>query len=163
MEEHSDHTLSLQLKDYYHKVDGPNQGQTYTSPQSGRTPPMVNTCPQNGRIQPGSNLCRSTKWTDSTRVELIQVHKVDEPHQGSKLTHKVDGPNQGQTYTSPQSGRTPPMVNTSPQRGRTTPRLKTTINIMDGLNQSQNYKSTKWTAINGHDHIPRNERTQPGS
>ena len=27
MEEHSDYAVSLLLKDYYHKVDGPNQGQ----------------------------------------------------------------------------------------------------------------------------------------
>ena len=64
-----------------HKVDGPNQGQTYTSPQSGQTPP---------------------------RVKLIQVHKVDGPHQGSRPVHEMDGPNLGQTYTSPPSGRTPP-------------------------------------------------------
>ena len=60
-------------------MDGPNQGQTYTSPQSGRTPP---------------------------RVKLIQVHKVDGPHQGSRPVHEMDGPNQGKTYTGPQSERT---------------------------------------------------------
>ena len=42
--------------------------------------------------------------------ELTQVHKVDEPHQGSRPVHEMDGPNQGQTNTSPQSGRTPPRV-----------------------------------------------------
>ena len=75
---------------------------------------------------------QSTKWTDLTRVKLIQVHKVDGPHQGSKLVHEMDGPNQGQTYTSPQSERTPPRVKTSPQSGRTQP-------------GSNVYKSTKWT------------------
>ena len=41
-------------------------------------------------------------------------------------------------------------------------RFKTPIHIMDGPNQFiKLYKSTKWTAIRGHDHIPRNGRTQP--
>ena len=144
-------------------MDGPNQGQTYSSPQSGRAAPRVKTTvhimdgPNQGHKVDGPhqgsrhkskkwtdptrviNLYKSTKWTDPTRVELIRVHKVD--------------------------GRAQPgsRAFTNPQRGQTTPRLKTTINMMDGPNQSQNYKSTKWMAINGHDHIPRNERIQPGS
>ena len=177
--------MSLLLKDYYRKVDGPNQGQktcsspqsrrtqpgskTYSSPQRGWTPPRVKTTihimdgpnqsqkliqvhkvdgPHQGSRHKSKkwtdptrviNLYKSTKWTDPTRVELIRVHKVD--------------------------GRAQPgsRAFTNPQRGQTTPRLKTTINMMDGPNQSQNYKSTKWMAINGHDHIPRNERIQPGS
>ena len=143
-------------------------------------------------MDPTKGQHQSAKRTDPARIELIQVHKVDGPHQGSTIVHKVNGPTQGQTYTSPQSGQTPPRVNTNPQsgrtnqgqtytspqngraqqrpwafrnpqRGRTRPRLKTTIHTMDGPKQSQKYKSTKWTAINRHDHIPRNERTQPGS
>ena len=94
-----------------HKVDGPNQGQTYTSPKSGRTQqgsnlcnskkgrtlPLVNTSPRSGRTQPLLNLRQSTKWTDPTNVQdpnphngrtqpvhkIIQVHKVDS-HQGSR-------------------------------------------------------------------------------
>ena len=38
---------------------------------------------------------QSIKWTDPTRVKLIQIHKVDRLHQGSRPVHKVDGPNQG--------------------------------------------------------------------
>ena len=106
-----------------HKVDRPNQGHTLTSPQSGRTPPRVKSSPRNGRTQSGSQTYKSTKWTDLTkgqtytspqsgrtpprvktspqsgrtlpRVKLIQVHKVDGPHQGSKPINKVSGPNQG--------------------------------------------------------------------
>ena len=151
------------VKTTVHIMDGPNQGQTYSSPQSGRAAPRVKTTvhimdgPNQGHKVDGPhqgsrhkskkwtdptrviNLYKSTKWTDPTRVELIRVHKVD--------------------------GRAQPgsRAFTNPQRGQTTPRLKTTINMMDGPNQSQNYKSTKWMAINGHNHIPRNERIQPGS
>ena len=71
MEEHSDYAVSLLLKDYYQKVDGPNQGQTYLSPQSGWTPPRVKTTVH---IMDGPNQGK----------KLIQVHKVDGPHQGSR-------------------------------------------------------------------------------
>ena len=122
-----------------HKVDRPNQGQTYTSPQSGRTPPRVKTSPRNGRTPP--------------RVKLIQVHKVDGPHQGSKPVHKMDGPNQGQTYTSPQSERTrsgsQTYINT--RSGRTQPGHK--IMLVHEVGDH-----TK-----GHDPIPRIEWTQPWS
>ena len=149
-----------------HKMDGPNQGQTYTSPQSGRTPPRVKSSPRNGRTQPGSNLYESTRWTDPTKGQdqstkwmdptrvklirvhkvdgphqgskLIQVHKVNGPHQGSKLVHKMDGPNQGQTYTNPRSGRTQPGHK---------------IILVHEVDDH----------IKGHDPIPRNEWTQPWS
>ena len=124
-----------------HKVDGPNQGQTYTipqsgqtqpgsqtytSPQSGRTPPRVKTSPRNGRTQPGSNLYKSTKWTDPTK---------------------------GQTYTSPQSERTQPGSQTyiNQRSGRTQPGHKIIL-----VHEVDDH--TK-----GHDPIPRNERTQPWS
>ena len=108
-------------QDYYHKVDGPNQGQIYTIPKKWTDPTKVKfTSPQSGRIPPRVNT----------------VHKVDEPNQGqtyksTKWTNptkgqhgsQVDGPNQGQTYkitkwTDPtkgqhgsQSGRTQPGSN----------------------------------------------------
>ena len=113
-------------------MDEPNQGQIYTIPKSGRT-------------QPGLNL---------------QVHKVEGSHQGSTRFTKWTNPTRVKLI-SPQSGRIPPRVNTvhkwtdptrvkliSPQSGRT----------QQGSNL---YKSTKWTAIRGHDHIPRNGQTQP--
>ena len=87
--------------------------------------PLQDRSPQSGRTQSGSNLYKSTKWTDPPRVKLIQVHKVDEPQQGSKPVHKVDGPTKGQTYPSPQSERTLPRVKTRPQSGRTPLRVKT--------------------------------------
>ena len=98
MEEHSDYTVSLLLKDYYHKVDRPNQGQKLIQvhkvdgPHQGLRP-------------------QSTKWTDPTRVTnlyksqngrtpprvMTPVHEMDGPNQGHKLiqVHKVDGPHQG--------------------------------------------------------------------
>ena len=81
MEEHSDYAVSLLLKDYYHIMDGPNQGQKHTQVHK------VDGPHQGSRQQ-------STKWTDPTRVKLILVHIVDRPNQGHKLTqvHKVDGP-----------------------------------------------------------------------
>ena len=137
--------------------------------------------PQSGQTQPGSNLFKSTKWTDPTkvtnlhkstkwtdttkgqdqstkwtdptRVKLIQVHKVDGPHQGSKPVHKMDGPNQGQTYTSPQSERTRPGSQTyiNIRSGRTQPGHK--IMLVHEVGDH-----TK-----GHDPIPRIEWTQPWS
>ena len=160
MKEHSRPCYVLATKIITTKRKDPTKGQTYkstkwtdptkvklTSPQSGRIPPRVElTSPQSGRTQPGSNLqvhkvdgshqgsTRFTKWTAPTRAKLIQVQKVD-------------GPTKGQTYTTP-------------KRGRTLPTFKTPIHIMDGPNQFiKLYKSTKWTAIRGHDHIPRNGRT----
>ena len=161
-------------------------------PQSGRIPPRVKLIsPQSGRTQPESNLqvhkvdgshqgsTRFTKWTDPTRIKLISPQCGRIPPRVNTV-HKVDGPNQGQTYTSPKSGRTQPRSNlykskkwTDPtrvkliqlqKRGRTLPTFKTPIHIMDGPNQFiKLYKSTKWTAIRGHDHIPRNGQTRPGS
>ena len=119
-----------------HKVDGPNQGQTYKSTKW-TDPTKGQHGSQSGRTQPGSNLYKSKKWTDPTRVRLIQLRKEDGPYHWSTSVHKMDGPYQ---------------------------RFKTPIHIMDGPNQFiKLYKSTKWTAIRGHDHIPRNGRTQPGS
>ena len=51
------------MKKYLEEV----KGRTYTSPQSGRTPPRVNDSPQSERTNPGSNLYKSTKWTDPTK------------------------------------------------------------------------------------------------
>ena len=120
-----------------HKVDGPNQGQTYKSTewtdptkgqhhgsQSGRTQQGSNLYNSKNRTDPTIGQHQSTKWTNATIVELTPVHKVDGPYQ----------------------------------------RFKTPIHIMDGPNQFiKLYKSTKWTAIRGHDHIPWNGRTRPGS
>ena len=132
-------------------MDGPNQGHTHTSPQSGRIPPKVNTTvhkvdrhnqgqtykstkwngPHQGSTPP------SKKWTDPTRVKLIQVHKVDGSHQGltppfTKWTdptrvkliqvQKVDGPNKGQTYITPKKRTDPTNVqNPNTHNGRTQP------------------------------------------
>ena len=84
MEEYSGYAVSILLQDrspqsgrtqpgsnLYKstKWTDPTKGQTYTSPQSGRTPPRVKTSPQNGRTQPGSNL---------------YIHKVDRLQLGSR-------------------------------------------------------------------------------
>ena len=104
-----------------HKVDGPNQGQTYTSPQSGRTPPMVKLIQVHEMARPNQG------------HKLTQVHKVDEPHQGSRPAHKIDEPTSVKTYPqsgraqplstyiNPRSGRTLQGVKTNPQNGRTQP------------------------------------------
>ena len=142
-------------------MDEPNQGQIYTIPKSGRTQPGLNL--QVHKVD-GSHQgsTRFTKWTNPTRVKLISpqsgripprvntVHKWTDPTRVKLKVHRVDGPNKGQTYTSPQSGRPSGVT--------------TTFRGMDGPNQFiKLYKSTKWTAIRGHDHIPRNGRTRPGS
>ena len=152
MKEHSDHTLSLLLKDYYRKVDGPNQGRTYTGPQSGWTQPGSNLySPQSGRTQPQSNLCRSTKWTDPTRVKLIRVHKVDRPHQGSTPIHKVDGPNlyESTKWTDPTKGQHQSTKWTDPTRVKLIRVHKvdgphqgsTLVHKVDGLNQGLTHAS----------------------
>ena len=172
------------------KVDGSHQGSTrftkwtdptkikLISPQSGRIPPRVNTV---------------HKWTDPTRVKLISPQSRRIPPRVNTTVHEVDGPNQGQIYTIPKNGRTQQGSNLYNSKKRTDPtigqhqstkwtnativeltpvhkvdgpyqRFKTPIHIMDGPNQFiKLYKSTKWTAIRGHDHIPRNGRTQLGS
>ena len=120
-----------------HKVDGPNQGQTYKSTKWTDPTKGQHHGSRSERTQLGSNLYKSKKWTNPTRVKLIQLQKEDWPYHWSTPVHKVDGPYQ---------------------------RFKTPIHIMDGPNQFiKLYKSTKWTAIRGHDHIPRNGRTRPGS
>ena len=133
-----------------HEMDEPNQGQTYTSPQSGRTPPRVKLIQVHKVDRPHqwSNLYKSTKWidptrvtnlhkstkwtdptkgqdqsmkwTDPTRVKLIQVHKVDGPHQGSNLYKSTN-------WTDPTKGQ-----NSSPHNGQTQP-------------GSNLFKSIKWT------------------
>ena len=96
---------------------------------------------------------QSTKWTDPTRVKLIQIHKVDRLHQGSRPVHKMDGPDQGHKLIQ--------------------------IHKMDRLNQGSRpqstkwtgstrvtnlYKSTKWTdSTKGQDHSPQSGQPQPGS
>ena len=107
---------------------------------------------------------KSTKWTDLTKVELTNP-------QSGRIPPRVK-------LISPQSGRTQPRPNLyksnrdqvyvkkkkKKKRGRTLQTFKAPIHIMDGPNQFiKLYKSIMWTAIRGHDHIPRNERTRPGS
>ena len=88
---------------------------------------------------------QSTKWTNLTRVKLIQVHKVDGPHQGSNLykSTKWTDPTNGQTYTSPRNGQTQPgsQTYTSPQSGRTPPRVKTSPRNGQTQSGSQTYTS----------------------
>ena len=120
-----------------HKVDGSHQGSNmYVQKEDG--PNQGSNLPAHKVDGSHQGSTRSTKRTDPTRVKLIQ-------------TKKVDGPNRGQTYITP-------------KRGRALQTFKTPIHIMDGPNQFiKLYKSTKWTPIRGHDHIPRNERTLPES
>ena len=122
MEEHSDYAVLLLLKDYYHKVDGPNQGQKIIQVHK------VDGPNQGSRQQ-------STKWTDPTRVKhLFKSTKWTDPTKGQD--------------NSPHNGRTQPgsQTYTSPQSGRTPPRVKTPVHIMDEPNQVTNlYKPTKWT------------------
>ena len=147
-------------------MDGPNQGQTYTSPQSGRTPPRVKLIQVHKVNRPNLHKStkwtdttkgqdQSTKWTDPTRDKLIQVHKVDGPHQGSKVykSTKWTDPTKVQTYASPQSERTRPGSQTyiNPRSGRTQPSHKIIL-----VHEVDDH--TK-----GHDPIPRNEWTQPWS
>ena len=150
MEEYSGYAVSILLQD--------------RSPQSGRTQPgsnlykftkwtdptrVTNLHKSTKWTDPTKGQDQSTKWTDPTRVKLIQVHKVDGPHQGLNLyksTKWIDP-----TYTSPQSGRTPPRVKTSPHNGQTQPGHKIIL-----VHEVDDH--TK-----GHDPIPRNERTQPWS
>ena len=136
-----------------------------TSPQSGRIPPRINTVHQVDEPNQDQTY-KSTKWADPTRVKLTSPQSGWIPPRVN-MVHKVDGPNQGQTCTSPKSGRTQQgsnLYNSKKKRGRTLPTFKTLIHIMDRPNQFMKlYKSTEWTAIRGHDHIPRNERTRPGS
>ena len=116
-----------------HEVDGPNQGQTYTSPKSGRT-------------QPGSNLYKSKKWTDPTRIKLIQLQKEDGPYHWSTPVHEVDKCNHCWTYNSPQSGRTLPTIQDPyPHNGRTQPVHKMIqVHKVDG-HQGSRPHSTEWT------------------
>ena len=148
------------------------------SPQSGRTEPRSNlynstkwtdptrvtnlhkstkwTDPTKGQDQstkwtdPTKGQDQSTKWTDPTRDKLIQVHKVDGPHQGSKVykSTKWTDPTKVQTYASPQSERTRPGSQTyiNPRSGRTQPSHKIIL-----VHEVDDH--TK-----GHDPIPRNER-----
>ena len=126
-------------------------------PQSGRTPPWVKNLykvhkvdgPHHGlKIQSTrwtdptkGQTPRSTKWTNLTKAKLIQIQKVN-------------GPNRDQTYGKKKKKK----------RGRTLQTFKAPINIMDRPNQFVKlYKSIMWTAIRGHDHIQRNERTRLGS
>ena len=81
MEEHSDYTVSLLLKDYYHKVDRPNQGQKLIQvhkvdgPHQGLRP-------------------QSTKWTDPTRVtNLYKSQSGRTPPKVMTLVHEMNGPN----------------------------------------------------------------------
>ena len=100
-----------------HKVDGPNQGQTYTSPKSGRTQQGSYLYKSKKRTDPTIGQHQSTKWTNATIVELTPVHEVDKPYQRSSpqsgwpsgvttTFHRMDGPDQGRKlYKSPQRGR----------------------------------------------------------
>ena len=112
---------------------------------------------------------------------------MDGPHQGlktyAKSTKWTDTTKGHKLIRSPLSGRTPPRVKNlyNPKSGRTQQgsdlynskkkrrgwtlqTFKTPRHIKNGPNQFiKLYKSTKWTAIRGHNHIPRNERTLPES
>ena len=132
-------------------------------------------------MDPTKGQDQSTKWTNPTRVtNLYNSTKWTDPTKGQDHSPQNGRTQPGsQIYTSQQSGRTPPRVKTSPQNGRTQPgsqtytnpqsgrtppRVKTPVHITDGPNQvTKLYKSTKWTATKGHDHIPRNGRTRPVS
>ena len=51
-----------------------------------------------------------------------------------------------------------------PQSGRIPPRVNTTVQKVDGPNQGQTYKSTKWIdPTEGQHHSSQSGRTQPGS
>ena len=91
---------------------------------------------------------QSTKWTDPTRVKLIQIHKVDRLHQGSRPVHKVDGPDQGHKLIQihkvdrlHQGSRPQSTKWTGPTRVKLIQ-----IHKVDGLYQGSRPKSTKWTA-----------------
>ena len=102
-----------------HKVDGPNQGQTSKSTKWMDPPTVKFISPQSGRTQPGSQVQKVdgshqgltwfTKWTDPTKVKLVQVQKVDEP-------------NKGQTYITPKKRTDPTNIeNPNTHNGRTQP------------------------------------------
>ena len=80
---------------------------------------------------------------------------MDGPHQGLKTftVQKVDGPNKGRTYITPKKKKR--MDPTDVQNPKTHKERTKPVHKL--------YKSTKWTAIRGHDHIPRNEQTLPES
>ena len=99
-----------------HKVDGPNQGQTYKSTKW--------TDPTKGQTY------KSTKRTDLTRVKLISPRSGRIPPRVNTV-HKVDGPNQGQTYKSTK-WTDPTKGQHGSQIGRTQP-------------GSNLYKPKKWT------------------
>ena len=71
-----------------HKVDGPNQGQTYksvkwTDPTKGQTRKSTKwTDPTKGQTY------KSTKWTDPTRAKLIQIQKVNGPNRDQTCVKK---------------------------------------------------------------------------
>ena len=70
MKEHSEYAVSLLLKDYYHKVDRPNQGHKLIQVHK------VDEPHQGSRLQ-------STKWTDPTRVtNLYKSTKWTDPTKG---------------------------------------------------------------------------------
>ena len=97
------------------RVTNLHKSTKWTDPTKGQDQSTKWTDPTKGQDQ-------STTWTDPTRVKLIQVHKVDGPHQGSNLykstkwtdptkvanlykSTKWTDPTRSQNYTSPRSGR----------------------------------------------------------
>ena len=128
------------------QVDGPNQGQTYKSTEYMDPTKGQHHGSRSGRTQPGSNLYKSKKWTDPTRVKLIQLQKEDGPYHWSTPVHEVDKRNHCWTYASPQSGRTLPTIqDPNPHNGRTQPVRKIIqVHKVDG-HQGSRPHSTEWT------------------
>lgn len=79
--------------------------------------------------------------------KLKQVHKVNGPHEGSRLqSTKWTDPTKGQ-YTSPKCGRTPQRVKTLVHKvdGHHGSKKLTRVHNVDGLHKGSGSKSIKWT------------------
>ena len=130
-------------------IKGQDQSTKWTDPT------RVTNLPKSTKwTDPTKGQDQSTKWMDPTRVKLIQVHKVDGPHQGSNLykstkwtdltrvinlhkstkwtdptkgsrpVHEIDEPTSVKTYL--QSGRAQPLSTyINPRTGRTLQGVKT--------------------------------------
>ena len=119
----------------------------------------------------------TTKWTDPTRVKLIQIHNPTKGQHHSSQSgrtqpgsnsynskkwtdpirvkliqvHKVDGSHQGSTPPFTKWTNPTRVKLISPQSGRIPPRVNTTVHKVDGPNQGKTYTS------------PKSGRTQQGS
>ena len=94
MEEHSDYAVSLLLKDYYHKVDGPNQGHKLIQvhkvdgPHQGSRPQSTKwTDPTTV-----TNLYKSTKWMNPTKGQDHNPRSGRTPLRVKTIVHKANGP-----------------------------------------------------------------------